>query len=82
MLVPLSLVPYFLGMSGRAYAVGALIGSCRLLWLAISFALRRSDERARRLFFGSISYLPCPLGDVDSGPPAIGVRPHFYVFRK
>ena len=62
LLVPLSLVPYFLGMSGRAYAIGAVIGSTALLWLAISFALQRSDERARLLFFGSISYLPVLWG--------------------
>ena len=62
LLVPVSLVPYLLGMSGRAYAVGAFTGSAALLWLAISFALRRSDERARLLFFGSISYLPVLWG--------------------
>jgi heme O synthase-like polyprenyltransferase len=49
-------------MSGRAYATGAAIGSAALLWLAISFALRRNDERARLLFFGSISYLPVLWG--------------------
>ena len=62
LLVPVSLVPYFLGMSGRAYAVGAFAGSAALLGLAISFALRRNDERARLLFFGSISYLPVLWG--------------------
>ena len=61
-LVPLSLVPYFLKMSGPAYAVGAAAGSVALLWLAISFALKRNDDRARVLFLGSITYLPLLWG--------------------
>jgi heme o synthase len=61
-LVPLSVVPYFLGMSGPAYAVGASAGSLALLWLAISFALKRTDDRARLLFLGSITYLPLLWG--------------------
>lgn len=61
-LVPLSLAPYFLQMSGPAYAVGAAAGSAALLGLAISFAIRRTDERARLLFLGSITYLPVLWG--------------------
>jgi heme O synthase-like polyprenyltransferase len=33
-----------------------------LLWLAVSFALRRVDDRARLLFLGSITYLPMLWG--------------------
>jgi protoheme IX farnesyltransferase len=58
LLVPLSLVPYFVGMTGLAYAVGATAGGIGLLWLAVSFALNRIDDRARLLFLGSITYLP------------------------
>ena len=61
-LVPLSLVPYFLHMSGPAYAAGAAAGSTGLLWLAVSFALNRTDDRARLLFLGSITYLPLLWG--------------------
>jgi protoheme IX farnesyltransferase len=61
-LVPLSLVPYFLKMTGPAYAFGAAAGSVGLLWLAISFALKRTDDRARLLFLGSITYLPLLWG--------------------
>lgn len=57
-LVPVSLAPYFLRMSGPVYALGALLGGFVLLALAISFALSRTNERARRLFLGSITYLP------------------------
>lgn len=61
-LVPLSLAPYFLKMSGPAYAIGAAAGSVALLCLAISFALQRTDDRARLLFYGSITYLPVLWG--------------------
>ncbi len=62
LLVPVSLAPYFLGMTGPAYAVGAVAGGIGLLWLAISFALNRLDDRARLLFLGSITYLPLLWG--------------------
>ncbi|RPI48413.1 MAG: protoheme IX farnesyltransferase [Acidobacteria bacterium] len=61
-LVPVSLAPYFLRMAGPAYAVGAVAGGVGLLWLAISFALNRVDDRARLLFLGSITYLPLLWG--------------------
>jgi protoheme IX farnesyltransferase len=61
-LVPISLAPYFLQMSGSAYGIGAASGSIGLLWLAISFALKRTDQRARLLFLGSITYLPLLWG--------------------
>jgi protoheme IX farnesyltransferase len=62
LLVPVSLAPFFLGMSGAAYAVGAAAGGLGLLVMAISFALNRTDERARLLFLGSITYLPVLWG--------------------
>ena len=55
-LIPVSLAPYFLGLSGAAYAVSAVAGSLALLTVAIAFARDRS--RARLLFLGSITYLP------------------------
>ena len=61
-LVPMSLAPYFLAMSGPAYATGAAAGSIGLLCLAIAFAAKRTDERARLLFLGSIAYLPLLWG--------------------
>ena len=58
LLVPISLGPYFLRVSGAAYAVAALIGGTALLALAIGFARDRTNDRARRLFLASIIYLP------------------------
>lgn len=57
-LIPVSLSPYFLGLSGAVYAAGATAGGLTLLALAIAFALRRTNARARLLFLGSIVYLP------------------------
>jgi protoheme IX farnesyltransferase len=62
LLIPASLAPYFVGMTGLAYAVGATAGGLGLLWLAVSFALNRADDRARLLFLGSITYLPVLWG--------------------
>jgi protoheme IX farnesyltransferase len=57
-LVPASVAPYTLGMSGAIYLAGAVVGSAAMLALAIAFALKRDDARARLLFLASITYLP------------------------
>jgi protoheme IX farnesyltransferase len=57
-LIPVSCAPYVLGMSGIAYVVGAVLGGVALLALAGMFAMHRTNERARLLFLGSITYLP------------------------
>lgn len=57
-LLPVSLVPTLVGVSGLAYAGIALALGAVLLWLAMRFAVTRSEATARRLFLGSISYLP------------------------
>jgi protoheme IX farnesyltransferase len=57
-LVPVTLVPAIVGVSGLIYAAVALVMGIALLWLAIRFATTRSDRSARALFFGSIVYLP------------------------
>jgi protoheme IX farnesyltransferase len=57
-LVPVSLTPAFVGVTGNAYLWIALILGVGLAALAVRFAVQRSDARARQLFFGSITYLP------------------------
>lgn len=57
-LIPVSLVPTLVGISGTIYfAIAAALGVA-LLVLAVRFAGTRSDRSARALFFGSITYLP------------------------
>jgi heme o synthase len=57
-LVPASLIPVFVGLSGYVYAAVALVLGAALLCLAVRFAMLRTDRSARWLFFSSIAYLP------------------------
>jgi protoheme IX farnesyltransferase len=57
-LLPVAVVPSLIRVSGAASGVVAVVLGTALLWLAVSFARTRTDESARRLFFGSIVYLP------------------------
>jgi protoheme IX farnesyltransferase len=57
-LLPVSLVPALAGVSALPYCAIALVLGTAMLWLAMQFAATRSDRSARRLFFGSITYLP------------------------
>ena len=57
-LLPVSLAPTLIGMTGRAYFIGAIVLTGIFLALSFKFALSRSRVDARRLFFGSIIYLP------------------------
>ena len=57
-LLPVSVTPALLGVSGPAYFACALLLGVGLLWLAARFRSDRSESTARALFFGSISYLP------------------------
>ena len=53
-----SLMPALLGLSGFVYAGVAVILGLALLVLAGGFAREHTDAAARRLFFGSLAYLP------------------------
>jgi len=57
-LVPISLIPVIVGLSGVVYAGVATVLGAALLVLALRFGASRSDAAARWLFFGSLLYLP------------------------
>jgi len=57
-LVPLSLAPTLMGMAGEVYFAGALALGLVFLGLTVQFARTRDIRDARRVFFGSITYLP------------------------
>ena len=57
-LVPMSLLPSVVGLAGPIYFGAALGASLALLLLSIGFARHRTGQRARRLFFTSLIYLP------------------------
>ncbi len=61
-LVPVSLAPTLVGLAGRVYFGGALALGLAFLALALQFARARSNGNARRLFLGSITYLPLLWG--------------------
>jgi len=61
-LIPVSLLPTIIGLAGRIYFAGAAVLGAGFLLLGVLFALRRSSDTARRLFLGSISYLPLLWG--------------------
>jgi protoheme IX farnesyltransferase len=57
-LVPVSLAPTAAAMTGNAYLAGAAVMGVGFLALAARFARFRATADARRLFFGSVVYLP------------------------
>ena len=57
-LLPISLMPSLVGLAGGRYLFGALALGVMLMWLSVEFSSTRSIPAARRLFVGSIIYLP------------------------
>jgi protoheme IX farnesyltransferase len=62
LLLAASVWPYFLGLAGVTYLVGAVGLGAGFAALAVLFAKELSLTRARQLFFASIVYLPLLLG--------------------
>lgn len=58
MLLPISLAPYFLGMSGLIYLIGASVLGIWFLYASIKAARAKSIEQARKLLLVSVLYLP------------------------
>jgi heme o synthase len=61
-LIPVSLAPAFLGMSGRIYLVGALLLGLWFLYSGVRVALDRTTARARSVLVSSVLYLPLIYG--------------------
>ncbi len=64
-LVPVTLVPALIGMSGRIYFVGAALLGCGLLWFSVRMwtmklapIVPKSKVRARHLLQATVIYLP------------------------
>src|SRR2546427_7285808 len=58
MLLPVSLLPTLLGISGRIYFGGAIILGLLFLYSSIRAAFSQSRQQARRLLLASVLYLP------------------------
>ena len=61
-LIPVSLVPALLGMSGRLYLFGALLLGLWFLYSGVRVALERTLVRARGVLITSVLYLPLIYG--------------------
>jgi heme o synthase len=57
-LIPLSMMPTGVGLATARYLVGAITLGAVLMFLSVEFSAKRDLPTARRLFFGSILYLP------------------------
>jgi protoheme IX farnesyltransferase len=66
-LVPVTQLPYLLRFAGGTYAIAALVLGIGFLVVATRFMLRRTDDRARALFYGSITYLPLLFAFMGAG---------------
>lgn len=60
-LVPVSLLPAVLGLSGAAYFLGALVLGLTFLGFCVAFSQSFSTGAARRLLLASVLYLPAVL---------------------
>ncbi len=58
MLLPVSLLPAALGLSGKLYLGGALILGLLFLYSSVRAAFSQSRQQARRLLLASVLYLP------------------------
>ena len=58
MLLPVSLLPTVLGMSGRIYLAGAVLLGLLFLYSSLRAAFSMSRQQARRLLLASVLYLP------------------------
>ncbi len=61
-LIPVSLTPALMGMSGTVYGVGALVLGLWFLYSGVRVALERNILRARHVLLASVLYLPLIYG--------------------
>jgi protoheme IX farnesyltransferase len=58
LLLPVSLLPAAMGLSGKAYLYGAIILGLLFLYSSLRAAFSKSKQEARRLLLASVIYLP------------------------
>lgn len=61
LLIPVSLLPQFLGMTGSIYFVSAIGAGAGLLYFGLRLARDRTRARARKVLLASVLYLPVLL---------------------
>src|SRR5581483_8973560 len=58
LLIPISLLPKWMGMTGSIYMVGAILLGLLFLYAGIRVSLDRTKVRARKVLLASVLYLP------------------------
>lgn len=58
LLIPISLLPKWMGMTGSIYMIGALVLGLCFLYSGVRVSLDRTKLRARRVLLTSVVYLP------------------------
>ena len=58
MLFPVSLAPFFLGLSGQIFLIGGFLLGVWFLWVSIRAARTRSLGGSKRLLLMTVIYLP------------------------
>ena len=61
LLIPISLIPCFLGMTGALYATAAVTAGFAMLYFGAQLARKRTIAGARAVLLASVSYLPAML---------------------
>lgn len=61
LLIPISLIPRLLGMTGSVYAVAAVFAGLGLLYFGVRLRRERTSLRARQVLLASVVYLPALL---------------------
>ena len=61
-LIPVSLLPKYLAMTGNVYAIGALAAGAYFLYAGVRVTMERTAPRARQVLLASVVYLPVLYG--------------------
>jgi protoheme IX farnesyltransferase len=57
-LIPMSILPYYLDISGYKACTVMLLGGVSYTWYAVNLYMKCNDEAAKKLMFASFIYLP------------------------
>ncbi len=73
MLMPVALGGVMTGLAGWFYAAGGVLLAGWMAWLGLRFMQERTNQRARKVFFASLVYLPVLMAlmiiDQKNSPP-------------
>jgi protoheme IX farnesyltransferase len=58
LLIPISLLPKWMGMTGTVYMIGAILLGLLFLYAGVRVSLDRTKVRARKVLLASVVYLP------------------------